>query len=92
MRRTHPEVERPFRVPLGPVMPVLGIAFCLMLMFSLPVGNWIRLAVWLAVGLMIYFFYGRKHSVLGRKLDKNSAALRDTTPVAPRTPSPGEDF
>jgi APA family basic amino acid/polyamine antiporter len=83
MRRTHPEVERPFRVPLGPVMPVLGIAFCLMLMFSLPVGNWIRLAVWLAVGLMIYFFYGRKHSVLGRKLAKGSAAVRDASSVAP---------
>jgi APA family basic amino acid/polyamine antiporter len=62
MRRTHPEVERPFRVPFGPVMPVLGILSCLMLMFSLPVGNWVRLFVWLAIGLVIYFSYGHKHS------------------------------
>jgi APA family basic amino acid/polyamine antiporter len=83
MRRTHPDVERPFRVPFGPVMPMLGIAFCLMLMFSLPVGNWVRLFVWLAVGLMIYFLYGRKHSVLGRRLAKGAAAIRDTSSVAP---------
>jgi basic amino acid/polyamine antiporter, APA family len=62
MRRTHPHVERPFRVPFGPVLPVLGILSCLMLMFSLPAANWVRLFVWLAVGLVIYFLYGHKHS------------------------------
>jgi APA family basic amino acid/polyamine antiporter len=62
MRRTHPDVERPFRVPFGPVLPVLGILSCLMLMFSLPAENWARLFIWLAVGLVIYFAYGRKHS------------------------------
>ena len=48
MRRTHPEVHRPFRAPLGSVVPVLGILSCLMLMFSLPAANWLRLVVWLA--------------------------------------------
>ncbi len=48
MRKTHPEAERPFRAPLGPVVPILGILSCLVLMFSLPVENWVRLAVWLA--------------------------------------------
>ena len=66
MRRTHPDVPRPFRAPFGPVMPMLGILSCLLLMFSLPVANWMRLAVWLAIGLVIYFSYGRKHSAAAR--------------------------
>jgi APA family basic amino acid/polyamine antiporter len=68
MRRTHPHVERPFRAPLGSFVPIMGILLCLMLMFSLPGENWLRLAVWLAVGLLIYFAYGHKHSVLARTL------------------------
>ena len=71
MRRTHPEVPRPFRAPFVPVVPILGIASCLLLMFSLPVENWLRLAVWLLIGLTIYFAYGRKHSVLSQKRAKN---------------------
>lgn len=62
MRRTHPNAERPFRVPFYPIVPILGILTCGLLMFSLPAYNWIRLAVWLAIGLVIYFFYSRKHS------------------------------
>src|SRR5882672_4880646 len=65
MRRTHPEVRRPFRAPLGSIVPVLGILSCLMLMFSLPAENWLRLLVWLAIGLVIYFAYGRHHSRIG---------------------------
>ena len=53
MRKTHPEAERPFRAPLGPVVPILGILSCLVLMFSLPVENWVRLAVWLVLGLIV---------------------------------------
>jgi basic amino acid/polyamine antiporter, APA family len=67
MRRTHPEVERPFRAPLGSFVPIAGILLCLMLMFSLPWENWLRLGVWLVVGLLIYFTYGHKHSVLARR-------------------------
>ncbi len=62
MRRTHPEVRRPFRVPFGSLFPILGILSCLLLMFSLPVANWVRLAVWLVIGLVIYFSYGIRHS------------------------------
>jgi len=62
MRRTHPEVHRPFRAPLGSFVPVMGILSCLLLMFSLPAQNWVRLFVWLAIGLLIYFSYGRHHS------------------------------
>jgi APA family basic amino acid/polyamine antiporter len=67
MRRTHPDAERPFRVPLVPLVPIVGIASCLLLMFSLPSENWLRLIVWLAIGLVIYFSYGRKHSTLRRR-------------------------
>ena len=64
MRYTHPEADRPFRTPFVPLVPVLGILSCLLLMFSLPVENWLRLFIWLAIGFFVYFFYGRKHSTL----------------------------
>jgi APA family basic amino acid/polyamine antiporter len=64
MRRTHPEAKRPFRAPLYPFVPILGIVSCLLLMFSLPVENWYRLIVWMVVGLVIYFSYGYKHSTI----------------------------
>ena len=64
LRRTHPEADRPFRAPLVPLVPILGILVCLLLMFSLPAENWLRLVVWLAIGLAIYFGYGRRRSLL----------------------------
>src|SRR5262249_53210182 len=76
MRRTHPEAERPFRCPLVPLVPILGIAICLLLMFSLPVENWIRLAVWLLLGFIIYFAYGRHHSVM-KKMTENGTAKHE---------------
>jgi basic amino acid/polyamine antiporter, APA family len=66
MRRTNPDANRPFRAPLVPLVPILGIATCLLLMFSLPAENWYRLIGWLLLGLIIYFFYGRRHSVMSR--------------------------
>jgi APA family basic amino acid/polyamine antiporter len=66
MRKKHPEAERPFRCPLVPVIPILGIIFCTVLMFSLPVENWYRLIFWLLLGLVIYFTYSRHHSVLAK--------------------------
>jgi len=66
MRYTHPEAERPFRAPFVPLVPVLGILSCLLLMFSLPVANWWRLFVWLGLGFIIYFAYGRRHSVMAK--------------------------
>jgi APA family basic amino acid/polyamine antiporter len=67
MRKTHPEAERPFRAPFVPLVPILGIAFCLLLMFSLPSENWLRLAGWLAIGMVIYFAYSRHHSHLAKQ-------------------------
>lgn len=66
MRKKHPEAERPFRCPWVPLIPILGIGSCLMLMLSLEAANWWRLFVWLAAGLVIYFSYGRHHSVLAK--------------------------
>ncbi|MGE5479749.1 MAG: amino acid permease [Chloroflexota bacterium] len=66
MRKTHPNAERPFRSPLFPWVPIAGIVFCAILMFSLPSENWLRLFVWLAIGFIIYFTYGRKHSELAK--------------------------
>jgi APA family basic amino acid/polyamine antiporter len=66
MRVKHPEAERPFRAPFVPLTPVLGILTCLLLMFSLPSENWWRLLGWLILGFIIYFGYGRHHSVLAK--------------------------
>jgi APA family basic amino acid/polyamine antiporter len=65
---THPEIKRPFRCPLVPLIPLLGICFCVGLMLALPKITWIRFVVWLIAGLFIYFFYGIKHSRLGKKM------------------------
>ena len=67
MRYRHPEAERPFRAPLFPVVPILGIGICILLMFSLPAENWLRLVVWLLIGLVIYFSYSRRHSVMAKR-------------------------
>jgi basic amino acid/polyamine antiporter, APA family len=64
MRWREPDAPRPFRCPLVPLVPVLGIGFCLLLMFSLPAENWLRLIVWLLIGFVVYFGYGKHHSVL----------------------------
>ena len=73
MRHIDPRAPRPFRVPLMPFVPILGILICLLLMLALPAENWLRLIVWLAVGLAIYFGYGRKRSVLARMRARDPA-------------------
>jgi len=67
MRIRHPEAHRPFKAPLFPFVPILGTLFCLLLMFSLPPENWLRLFVWLLIGFVVYFGYGRRHSILRNK-------------------------
>jgi APA family basic amino acid/polyamine antiporter len=76
LRRTHPELKRPFRCPLVPLIPLLGISFCAGLMLSLPRLTWIRFVVWLIVGLFIYFFYGIRHSRLATHPPKHPTAAR----------------
>jgi len=69
LRRTDAARPRPFRVPLVPMFPIVGVIFCFALMLSLPILTWIRFFVWLAVGLLIYFFYGAWHSKLQGGVD-----------------------
>jgi len=69
LRRKDASRRRPFRVPMVPLFPLLGVFFCLVLMLSLPLETWGRFVVWLAIGLCIYFLYGLRHSKLRRGLD-----------------------
>jgi APA family basic amino acid/polyamine antiporter len=62
LRRTHPNLERPFRVKRVNIVAPLGILSALALMLTLPAETWIRLIVWLAIGLTIYFFYARRRT------------------------------
>jgi APA family basic amino acid/polyamine antiporter len=64
LRRTQPDHPRSFRVPLVPLLPIVSILCCLVLAASLPLETWVRFFVWLAIGLAIYFLFGRKHSQL----------------------------
>ncbi|TGE24854.1 amino acid permease [Hymenobacter aquaticus] len=64
MRKKEPNAPRGFRTPWVPLVPILGILTCLLMMVSLPLDTWIRLFVWLAIGLAIYYGYGKKHSKL----------------------------
>jgi len=64
LRRSRPDLPRPFKVPLYPYTPLLSMVFCLYLVFNLPPLTWIRLAVWLAAGIAVYFGYSYRHSAL----------------------------
>ena len=66
LRRTDPDRHRPFRVPWVPITPLISIAACFYLMWQLPTITWIRFGIWLLLGLVLYFAYGYKHSVLRR--------------------------
>jgi basic amino acid/polyamine antiporter, APA family len=72
MRRTHPELNRPFRTPMVPLVPILSILFSGALIVFLSPATQIRLVVWLIIGLAIYFGYGRKHSKVQQALQSGS--------------------
>jgi APA family basic amino acid/polyamine antiporter len=78
LRKTDPNRARPFRVPMVPVFPILGVLFCAALMLSLPIETWVRFFVWLAVGLVIYFLYSMGHSRLQHGMDTG-----DTEAIVP---------
>ncbi len=64
LRRARPDLPRPFKTPLVPLVPILGALMCLIQMLALPFDTWLRLFVWLLIGFIIYFTYGRKHSTV----------------------------
>lgn len=83
LRRTDKDRPRPFRVPLVPLFPILGVLFCVALMLSLPIETWIRFVIWLGIGLLVYFFYGFRHSRLQKGFDTGETE-NILPPVEPR--------
>ena len=69
MRKKMPELKRAFKTPMVPLVPILGIAVCLFMMVFLPMDTWIRLLVWMLIGMDIYLVYGARHSHLGNGTD-----------------------
>jgi APA family basic amino acid/polyamine antiporter len=70
LRKTRPDLTRPFRTPLVPLVPICGVITCVAQMLALPGDTWLRLVIWMAVGFFIYFLYGRKHSKVRKDLHK----------------------
>jgi APA family basic amino acid/polyamine antiporter len=64
LRRTRPDLERPFKTPFMPVLPVLSVLASLYLMLNLTAATWVRFAIWMALGLVVYAFYGYRRSRL----------------------------
>ena len=64
LRKTNPDMKREFKTPFVPIVPILGVLVCLAMIFGLGWTNWLRLILWLAIGLVIYFTYGKHNSVL----------------------------
>jgi len=73
LRRTKPDMRRPFRVPLSPVIPILSALACLYLMTNLSVETWVRFLIWMVLGLAVYFFYGRRNARLARPAEERAA-------------------
>jgi APA family basic amino acid/polyamine antiporter len=67
LRKKRPDIPRPFRTPLVPLIPILGALFCVGQMASLPADTWLRLIVWMYIGFIIYFIYSIRKSVIGRR-------------------------
>ncbi len=68
LRRTRPDLPRAFRVPAAPLVATLAVLACLYLMLNLPGETWLRFVIWMAIGFVVYFVYGRQHSRLGQRL------------------------
>lgn len=80
LRRTRPDLERPFKVPFVPVVPILAVLACLWLMINLPTDTWIRFGIWMAAGFVIYFTYGIRHARTRATQDAD-AEQATSTPV-----------
>lgn len=67
MRKSDPDMPRAFKAPGVPFVPIAGILVCFTMMVFLPADTWLRLAIWMAIGLVLYYSYGRKHSVIRKE-------------------------
>ncbi len=70
LRKSKPDIERPFKTPWVPFVPILGASICFIQMASLPLDTWLRLIIWMAIGFAIYFFYGVNHSKIRQSTPK----------------------
>ncbi|MFZ5650651.1 MAG: amino acid permease [Bacillota bacterium] len=93
LRRMSPDLERPFRIPLMPVIPVLTIVSAAYLAVNLPAITWVRFVVWMAIGVAVYFSYGYGRSALARSEAAGEEGRRGTIPAPSpaKKPSPGPD-
>jgi len=73
LRRSRPDLHRAFRAPLVPWLPIAAIVACVWLMLNLTALTWIRFVVWMAIGMVVYFAYGRRHSALAQRESAISA-------------------
>ncbi|WOX13229.1 amino acid permease [Streptomyces sp. N50] len=78
LRKRRPDLPRSFRTPLVPALPIVSVLASLWLMLNLPAETWLRFAIWMAIGFLVYYFYGRTHSRLG--LQQAEEAGESTTP------------
>ena len=85
LRKTRPDLSRGFRVPLVPLVPILAILACLWLMLNLTALTWVRFLIWMALGVVVYFVYSRRNSVLGR----TGEGKVEPEPVVKRGEEPG---
>jgi APA family basic amino acid/polyamine antiporter len=74
LRRTRPDLPRAFRVPAAPVVAAMAVLLCLYLMLNLTGGTWMRFLIWMAIGFVVYFAYGRRRSRLGLRTEEERVA------------------
>lgn len=79
LRRSRPGLERSFRTPLVPLVPILSVLASVYLMLNLPAATWVRFFVWMAIGLVVYALYGARHSRLGQEHAASGGAGRSET-------------
>ncbi|MGW3103722.1 amino acid permease [Streptomyces sp. NPDC001100] len=84
LRNKRPDLPRSFRTPLVPALPILSVLASLWLMLNLPAETWLRFAIWMVIGFVVYFFYGRTHSRLGQQ----QVAEAGRSPQPPGGPTP----
>ncbi|WP_066293552.1 amino acid permease [Arthrobacter sp. B6] len=92
LRKKRPDLKPSFRVPFGKVLPVVSALLCLYLMTNLAVETWIFFAIWLLIGIVIYFAYGQRHSRLNERFTEAREAVNGRGDAAPRSTEPEDEY